>query len=331
MPSVSVMRESSTTHSAETPRLTKVRQARTALAAQGLDEAVTWSFMNGDLAEKFGGQDAQAAKSLTISNPINAEMDRMRPSLLPNLIQAATRNAARGFPDAALFEVGPAFITAKPDGQKTVAAGIRHGLAVPRHWGTKDAGRKVDALDAKADAFAVLNACGFNAETAQITRDAPAWYHPARSGTLRLGANVLAYFGDLHPAVLDDMDIKGAVAGFEVFLDSIPQPKKKSAAKTHLTLPPLQPVNRDFAFIVDAAVEAETLVKTIKAVDKTLVARVDVFDVYVGKGIEDGKKSVALSVMLQPLEKTLTDAELEAVASKIVKSVEEKTKGTLRG
>ncbi|MCB9989949.1 MAG: phenylalanine--tRNA ligase subunit beta [Rhodospirillales bacterium] len=332
MPAVSLPKISSVTHSAETPSLTRARLARSTLAGRGMNECVTWSFMGAEFAEMFGTNERQNAATLKIMNPINATLDQMRPSILPNLIEATGKNRDKGFPDSALFEVGPVFLSNKPDGQALIAAGVRSGHKGGKHWSGEEASRKVDAFDVKADAIAALAACGAPVQNLLVTRDAPDWYHPGRSAALRLGANVLAYFGELHPAVQAQMDIRETICVFEVFLDNIPQPKKKGGtAKKLLTLSPLQPVERDFAFIVDDAVDAESLVRAAMGADKNLVSRVDIFDVYQGKGVDPGKKSIAINVVLQPGEQTLTDAELESVTGKIVNMIAEKTGGQLRG
>lgn len=329
IPATPLPRESVLTRPALTVKQRRVGMARRTLAARGLSEAVTWSFMAGPVAELFGGVE----DGLRLVNPISADLDVMRPSILGNLIQAAGRNADRGFADAGLFEVGPAFRKPTPDGQDIVAAGIRAGNAVPRHWAVT--ARDVDAFDAKADALAVLEAAGAPAGNLQVTTDAPSWYHPGRSGVLRLGPTVMARFGEIHPTVLDTLGVKGPVVGFEVFLDTIPLPKKKGGtAKPLLQLSPFQPLERDFAFVVGRDVEADKLIRAAKGAakgaDKALVKDVAVFDVYQGSNVEDGKKSVALSVTLQPTERTLTDQEIEAIGQKIVAAVAKATGGSLR-
>lgn len=331
IPAVSMPKLTTVTASAETPAMAKARKTRAVLASRGLNEAITWSFMGRALAEKFGAHETQAAAQLKILNPINAELDQMRPSLLPNLIEAAGRNRDRGYPRSALFEVGPAFQSPQPDGQPLVAAGVRSGRKGPKHWSGPEADRAVDAFDAKADALAVLEVCGAPVKNLQVTRDAPSWYHPGRSGVLRLGPNVIAWFGEIHPALLEEMGVRESICAFEVFLNNIPAAKKKGTAKPLLTLSPLQPIERDFAFIVDDRVEAETLVRAALGADKALIGNVEIFDVYKGKGVEEGKKSVAINVTLQPKDHTPTDAEIEAIAAKIVESIISKTGGQLRG
>ncbi|HYX03576.1 MAG TPA: phenylalanine--tRNA ligase subunit beta, partial [Reyranella sp.] len=304
----------------------RVPQARRALGVRGMNEAVTWSFVPLKQAERFGGGGAD----LRLLNSIAAELDTMRPSILPNLIDAAQRNEARGLADPALFEVGPIYKDATPQGQRTVAAGIRHHMAVPRNWAGP--ARTVDAFDAKADALAVLAAIGAPMDNMSAQSGAPDWYHPGRSGALKLGDRVMAYFGELHPEIVAAADLKGPVAAFEVFLEAPPLPKARpSKARPPLKLSAFQPVERDFAFIVDWEVEADKVVRAARNADKTLITAARVFDVYAGKGVPAGKKSLAITVTLQPMERTLTDAEIEAVSNKIVAQVVKATGATLRG
>lgn len=301
--------------------------ARRALAARGLNECVTWSFMPRAHAEAFGGAD----EALRLANPINAELDVMRPSILPNLATAAQRNADRGLPNAALFEVGPQFHGGEPGEQAVVAAGLRSGLTGPRHW---EAGpRPVDAFDAKADALAALSAAGAPVGNLQTAPgEAPAWYHPGRSGALKLGPKVLAVFGDLHPGILRTLDVKGPIVAFEVFLETVPEPKAKpTKARPLLNASAFQPVERDFAFLVDADVAAERLVRAARGADPSLIADVRVFDVYQGDRLPEGRKSVAVCVTLQPTERTLTDDDIESAGRAVVGAVSRATGATLRG
>jgi len=307
------------------PLQRRTPQARRALAARGMNEAVTWSFLPLKKAERFGGGGAD----VRLLNSIDATLDTMRPSILPNLIDAASRNEARGLSDPALFEVGPQYKDATPQGQRTVAAGIRHNMAVPRNWAGP--ARTVDAFDAKADALAVLAAIGAP-DTLSSQPGAPDWYHPGRSGALKLGDRVMAYFGELHPEIVAAADLKGPVAAFEVFLDAPPLPKAKATkARSKLVLSAFQPLERDFAFLVDAGVEAEKLVRAARNADKVMITAARVFDLYAGKGVPEGKKSLAIAVTLQPVERTLTDAEIEAVSDKIVAAVAKATGAVLRG
>ncbi len=298
-------------------------QARRALASQGLMEAVTWSFMPSAVAEKFGAIDP----ALRLSNPISTDLDVMRPSILGNLIMAAKCNADRGFADVGLFEVGPTYRNTTPEGQDLVATVLRAGMT-PRHWASP--ARAVDAFDAKADALAALAACGAPVANIQVSADAPNWYHPGRSGCLRLGPTVLGYFGEIHPALLKACDAEGLMAGCELFLAAIPQPRSAGTAKPLLKRDALQPVVRDFAFVTDADVAAEKLIKAIKSAEKNFIRDVTVFDVYEGERVGAGKKSIALSVTLQPADHTLTDAEIEDVAARITAAAVKATGAVLR-
>lgn len=331
IPAISVLKDGAVSKPAETPRGEKMRKARNALASAGLQECITWSFMEENLAHQFGANDGQQAHRLKLMNAISSELTQMRPSILPNLIEAAQKNTDRGYPNAALFEVGPVFKDVTPSAQPVVAAGIRYGAMGDKHWSGAPASRAVDAYDAKADALQAIAAADGPAGNLQVTRDAPSYYHPGRSGALRLGANVVAYFGEIHPALLDTMKVSAPVVGFEVFIENIPEPKKKGTALPLVELSPFQPVSRDFAFLADANVEADAFVKAIKFVDRNLITNVDIFDIYAGKGIEDGKKSVAIAVTIQPKNATMTEADIEGLSKKIIDAVTQKTGAVLRG
>ncbi|MCF1744163.1 phenylalanine--tRNA ligase subunit beta [Paradevosia shaoguanensis] len=306
------------------------RIARRALAARGLDEAVTWSFISHDLATRFGG----GGDDVQLANAIASDMTDMRPSLLPGLLSAATRNANRGFADVGLFEVGQIFLSDKPEGQHTYATGIRTGTAgfdgAGRHWSGN--GKPVGVFDAKADLGAVLDALGVDIEKVQLVAEAPAWSHPGRGGRLQLGPKViLGWFGELHPAWARELDIDGPVAAFEIDLDALPEPRKKATkAKPALSLSDLMPLSRDFAFVVGRDVTAATILKAARGADKALITDVAVFDVFEGTHVGEGRKSVAIEVTLQPQDKTLTDEEIEKVSGSIVAAVEKATGGTLR-
>ncbi len=329
---ISVRSDNAIADGAETPQITSVRLARNALAARGLNECITWSFMPRSLAAHFG-QDGTADKALTLSNPISNDLDQMRPSILGNLITAASTNADKGNGDTKLFEVGPVFPSAKPDGQRTVATGLRFGALGPRHWSSEstNTARKNDIYDAKADALAALEAAGAPTATLQTAREASEYFHPGRSGVLKMGNKPLAQFGEIHPAILDDMGIKANIVGFEVFLNNIPKKKKKGPAKPLLKNSQFQPLSRDFAFIVDENVEAEAIIRAAKGAERNLITDISVFDIYQGKGVEDGKKSVAINVVIQPVKATLTDPEIEGLCKSIIDAVSSKTGAVLRG
>jgi phenylalanyl-tRNA synthetase beta chain len=313
-----------------TPIQLRTRKAKRALATRNLVEAVTWSFIDKKQAELFGG----GKPELALANPIASDLSDMRPSLIPGLIAAAQRNADRGFADSALFEVGQIFRGDQPSDQFIAAAGVRRALAKPsgigRHWSAKNG--EVDAFDAKADVLAALIAAGAPPQALQVVPGGPAWFHPGRCGTIQIGPqNVLGHFGELHPSALEALDVEGPLVAFEVILERIPEPKAKATrAKAALDLSAFQPVERDFAFVVERGVKAADLVRAAAGVDRKLITGVTVFDVYEGIGIAPDKKSIAIAVTIQPRERTMTDAEIEALAAKIVAEVGKRTGGVLR-
>ncbi|MUO80493.1 phenylalanine--tRNA ligase subunit beta [Agrobacterium vitis] len=312
----------------------RTRTARRALASRGMMEAVTWSFISAEQAALFGGGSA----ALKLVNPIAADMSDMRPSLLPGLLTAAQRNADRGFGDVAIFEVSGTYEGDTPEGQRRVAGGVRRGTAslsgAGRMWSnaTKGGGKPVDVYDAKADALAVLEACGLPMGNVQIEQGGPEWYHPGRSGTIKMGPKVvLGYFGEFHPKTLAALDVSGVLCGFEIYLDAMQEPKKKATrTKPALDLSPLQMVKRDFAFVVEKQVEAGAIIKAATSADRKLITGVNVFDVFEGASVGEGKKSVAIEVLIQPSDKTLTDEDFDALTKKIVGNVEKTTGGALR-
>jgi phenylalanyl-tRNA synthetase beta chain len=311
-----------------TPAQAREGTARRVLAALGYNECVSYSFIAAGDAALFGG----GTDAVRIDNPISSEMTHLRPDLLPGLLRAAARNQARGFMDLALMEVGPVFAGGEPGEQATVATGLLVGQSAPRqpHGGR----RGVDVFDAKADMEAVLAALGAPARV-QVGRKVPGWWHPGRSGSVNLGPVTLANFGEVHPRLLAAMDVKGPAVAFTVALAAIPQPKTRTPTRPALQLSDLQAVERDFAFVVDEGVEALVAVNAAQGADKALIQSVAVFDVFAGDKaaaqMGAGKKSLALTVRLQPTERTLTDAEIEAVGAKIVEKVTKATGGALRG
>ncbi|MBW0159227.1 phenylalanine--tRNA ligase subunit beta [Sedimentimonas flavescens] len=310
-----------------TPGQVREKTTRRTIAALGYNECVTYSFIDAKSAALFGG----GAEATRIENPISSQMTHMRPDLLPGLLQAAARNQARGFADLALFEVGPVFSGGEPGDQVTVATGLLVGASAPRDpWGSR---RPVDVYDAKADAEAALAAIGAPAR-AQVNRKLDAWWHPGRAGNIALGPNVLATFGELHPKVLREMGVKGPAVAFTIRLENVPFPKVKTPTRPALAISDLQAVERDFAFVVDTGTEVITAVNAAYGADKALIEAVSVFDQFTGAKAEEqmgaGKKSIALSVRIQPRDKTLTDAEIEAVSAKIIDKVTKATGGALR-
>ncbi len=326
IPALPLARPSALPHPSLTPLQRRPATARRTLAGRSMVEAVSLSFMSSGHAALFGG----VADSLRLVNPISSELDVMRPSILPNLIEACGRNSDRGVAGADLFEVGPQYSGDGPDDQETAAAGVRSGSTGPRHWAA--AVRPADAFDAKGDVLAVLESLGLATGKLQITGDAPSYYHPGRSGGFSLGPrNVLAWFGEIHPRVLGEMDVLGPIAGFEIYIGRLPAPKaKKSAARPHLDLPSFHPVARDFAFVVDASVAAQDVVRAARGADKALIEDVSVFDVFTGPELGEGKKSLAISVTMQPVDRTMTDAEIDAVSARIEAAVEKSCGGVLR-
>lgn len=307
-----------------TPAQRRVRTVRRELASRGFNETITFSFISREQAKLFGGGD----DARQVDNPIAADLDALRPSVLPSLLTAAQRNAARGFNDLMLFEIGAQFLSGMPEAQTTVAAGLRLGEGA-KDW--MKSGHLPDVFDAKADMLAVLETAMGAKMTAPIKAGAPAWYHPGRSGTLALGPKVLAAFGELHPKILAAFDLKGPIAAFEVFMDAIPEPKAaKSKARPTFAPSSFQAVERDFAFVVETTVTADEVLRAAKAVDRNLIETTAVFDVYEGKGVPAGKKSLAISVRIQPRDKTLTDQEIDALAAKIVAAVAKATGAVLR-
>ncbi|MEO0773607.1 MAG: phenylalanine--tRNA ligase subunit beta [Pseudomonadota bacterium] len=299
--------------------------ARRTVASLGYNECVTYSFIDNASATLFGGGD----DATMLANPISSEMSHMRPALLPGLLQAAARNQARGQMDMALFEVGHAFHGGEPEEQHLLVSGILVGRTGPKD--VHGASRPVDLYDAKADTEATLAAMGAPAKV-QILRGAQDWWHPGRHGKICLGPKkVLGIFGELHPKVLREMDVKGPVVGFTLWPAEIPLPRKSGATRAALTISDLQAVERDFAFVVEESVEALTLVNAAAGADKALIEDVRVFDEFIGGALGEGKKSLAITVRLQPTEATLKDADIEAVSAKIIEKVTKATGGTLRG
>ena len=327
IPAVSLSRTASErARPALSPTRRRLGAVRRALTARGMFEAVTWSFMPRRHAALFGG----GADALVLANPINAELDAMRPSILPNLIEACRRNADRGLGDAALFETGPVYAGTGPEDQRSHVTGVRAAAAVPRNW--HGAARPVDPFDAKADALAALGAAGVAPGHLQTNMEGPAWYHPGRVGTLALGRTALAWFGELHPGVLAELGAEGPMVGFEVMVDALPRPKAKATrAKAPLKASDYPAAERDFAFILDDAVPAVEVERAARNAEKALIKAVTVFDVYAGPGIEADKKSLAITVRLEAQDRTLTDPEIDAAAAKIVANVAKITGGVLRG
>jgi phenylalanyl-tRNA synthetase beta chain len=302
---------------------TRAKLLRYALAGIGFNECVTWSFCSKEHAEAFGGED----EKLILANPISSELDCMRPSALIHLLLAAQRNADRGQTSLSLFEVGPVYNGDAPEDQALCAAGIITP-DTSRHW---QGSKQVDLFDVKAAALQALTAAGVKVANLQTATNTSAYWHPGRSGALRLGPkNTLAEFGELHPSVLKTLGVDGPVYGFEIWPDNIPKPRTVKIGRAALSSYKLQAVTRDFAFIVADDITADAVVRAAKSADKKLISAVNVFDLYAGKGIEVGHKSLAIEVSLQPVDRSLSDAEIEAVSDKIINKVATATGGVLR-
>ena len=303
---------------AMTPSQRAAARARRLLAGRGLTECLTFSFTTSADAALFGG----GAEAMRVLNPISADLSQMRPTPLANLVQAGAENAARGMADAGLFEIGPGYTES---GETSIAAGLRCG-ATPRHWQVNS--RSHDAMQAKADVFALLAALAVPMEALTVTADAPAHYHPGRSGVVRQGPKkILACFGALHPALLDRKRLENA-AGFEVFLDAIAPPKRRRRAPPRLS--PLQPLRRDFAFVMDQAVPAETILRAARSGGGALLAKAGVFDLYAGDNLPAGQKSLGIEIVIQPQERSMTDREIEAICTQVVEAVQKAAGATLR-
>jgi len=295
---------------------------RRALAERGLNQAITWSFMDSKLAKYFG------SKGVKLSNPIASDLDELRPSLVPNLLSAVKRNQDTGVQDVQLFEVGPEFYSDKCGEQRLVACAVRAGSYLPKAWNDNE--RPVDVFDAKQDAISALMAADAP-ENMVVYKNAPAWYHPGRSGSLQLGKNKLAVFGEIHPRILKAFDIKTPVVACEVYLDTLPPMKQReNKMQKLLQKSQYQAVTRDFAFVMDKDVEAQKLLSSIQNVDKNLIQSVSVFDVYEGEHLPEGKKQIAVQVVIQSMEKTLTDAEIETLSQQILNYVTKNTGAELR-
>ena len=308
----------------QSPMQKREQIARRTMAALGYNECVSYSFIDHASAVLFGG----GGDATMLENPISSEMSHMRPDLLPGLLQAASRNQARGFSDMALFEVGPAFHGGEPEEQHLQVSGLLIGQTGPKD--VHGEARAVDLYDAKADAEAVLAAIGAPAKM-QIQREGAEWWHPGRHGRFCLGPKkTLAVFGEIHPKVLTALDIKGPAMGFTIWPEAVPMPRNTSATRPALHLSDLQAVERDFAFVVERGIEAITLVNAAAGADKALIQEVRVFDEFIGGRLGEGKKSIALRARLQPTEATLTDQDIEAASQKIIEKVLKATGGELR-
>ena len=308
-----------------TPIQRRLVAARRTAAALGYNECVSYSFIDQASATLFGG----GTDVTMLENPISADMSHMRPALLPALLQAAARNQARGFADMALFEVGTVFDGGEPGEEHLQVSGLLIGRTGPKD--VHGASRDVDVFDAKADAEAVLAAIGAPAKV-QINRGAREWWHPGRHGMICLGPKkVMGVFGEVHPRILAAMNVKGPAMAFTIYPEQIPLPRKSGASRGAMDISDLQAVERDFAFVVDSDVDALALVNAAAGADKALIDGVRVFDEFIGGSLGEGKKSLAITVRLQPRDGNLKDKDIEALSAKVIEKVTKATGGVLRG
>ena len=309
IPSIALPRKAGVAKPTASPEQLAERKARRAAAARGLNEVVNWSFISEKEAAPFGGG------TWALANPISEDLKVMRPSLLPGLIAAAQRNAARGASSIRLFEVGRRYLESSE--HPTIGL-ILAGENRPRNW-QSGAATRFDVYDAKAEAIAILGSAGAPVDKLMDFLEAGDHYHPGQSGTVRLGPKkILAAYGVLHPSTCKAMGFKGSAVAAEIFLDAIPLKKKSDHMRDAFAPPALQAVTRDFAFIVDADLPAGDLVRAVKGADKKLITDARIFDLFEGPSVGEGKKSLAVEVTLQPTDATLTEEDLKALSDKVV-------------
>ena len=294
------------------------------LAGRGMMEMISYSFMSSKDALLFNG----GSEDLKLVNPISSDLDCMRPSLMPNLLSVTSQNIKRGVDEGSLFEIGPVFLGQNPEDQKNYISGIRYGDTAYRNW--TGSMREYDWLDVRADVGSVLTACGFDASKIQLKREASDCFHPGRSAVFSLGKNVIASFGQIHPVILDYYSIKKNAVGFEIYVENIPLSKKLSPAKKLLKLNPLQPVERDFSFIINKTISSSEIVRTVSSVDKSIIKEVRVFDLYEGSALKDDEVSIGLTVIFQAVEKTFSENDLETLSKKIIENISTNYNGVLR-
>lgn len=303
----------------------KLWQITSMLAAKGMVEIISWSFMNENLASEFSSINEQ----LRLQNPITNELSYMRPSIIPNLMTIAKNNQDNSIDSVSIFEKGKIFVGEKPEEQRKVIAGIRTGLTCQKD--IFDTSREYDIYDIKKDLFDILKLFGISGDSLTITNDVPDYYHPARSGAIKMGNKFLGVFGEIHPLKTNKIGLKHRVNAFELYIDNLPRLKpQKTTQKKKYVLNDLQPVYRDFAFIVDCNLEIGNIIESVKKTNKDLIKEVHIFDIYQGKNMEEGKKSVAFSVKIQPMGKTLTGEEIDSISNKIIDEITNKFGGILR-
>ena len=299
------------------------------VASKGFNEAVTWSFTDSRIDNLF----SELKNEIKLTNPISSDLNVLRSSLYSNLIISAKKNIDRNFEDLMLFEIGPVFKGKKPGEQSSMIGAIKTGKYSRKNWIEKE--RNFDVFDIKNDALRTLNELGIDISKIAISNKTKKWYHPGRSGLLSLGSPdgpELAYFGEIHPSIIKRLDLRtDNVLGFEIFLDNIPESRKKiRESRPQFVFSDYQKVVRDFAFIIDKKFQSKELVEIIKKIDTNIIREVKVFDVYEGENVPDDKKSIALNITLQAFDKTLNEHDLEQLSQKIISTIKEKTGATIR-
>ena len=301
-----------------------LNKTKSYLASKGMIETINWSFVDSNLVEIFDKKN----EKLILANPISKELDHMRPTLLIGLIESYKRNSVRNFSNLSLFEIGRVFLGSAQSEQKMMIGGLRAGLNKPQNHYHDE--REFDILDVKKDFFDIVEIFGMRGESLQIsTLEAPKYYHPHRCATLKLGKNIVGYFGEIHPAIAKKFDLKNRINAFEIFVDSLPS-QQKSINRKAFEINDLQPVERDFSFLIDQDKIVGDIVKTIINCDKQLIKEVNIFDIYQGKNIAESKKSIALRALIQPVERSLTSEEIDLLSKKIIDAVCKSYDATLR-
>ena len=324
IPSIKLPRKNYIAKPAMTIKHRQTSIASKILANRGYSEVITFSFLNEVMAKQFNG----GIKELVLVNPISSELTHMRPSVIPTLLVAAQRNLNVGIDTLSLFEVGPIFKGDKPDDQISTISGLRLGSKVKRDW--KNSSKEFDFYDVKLDVLKTLEAIGANVNSLQTYENTSGYFHPGRSAVLKIGQKLIANVGEIHPEISDFYGFEKSILAFEIFYENIPMPKKVKVSRPMLKMSPLQSVTREFAFVIDETTPAEKLVQIAKSTNKDLIKEVLIFDVYKGENIPNGKKSIAIKIIIQPNLETLTDDDLEKISSDLINVIDTKLSGSLR-
>ncbi len=294
------------------------------LASRGYNEVITFSFLNKEMADRFNG----GKFALNLVNPISSELTDMRPSIIPNLLLAVQKNVNMGSQDLSFFETGPIFKGDSPNEQISTITGIRYGDKIKKDW-QKEA-EKFDFYDIKLDVTKALDSIGVPDNKLRIFPEAPSYFHPGRSAVLKIGQNIIANFGEIHPEIVEFVGLNKSAIGFEIFYENIPLPKRNKISRPMLKISNLQPVTREFAFLIDEEIESEKVSQIAKSVNKDLITDVTILDIYNGEKIPQDMKSVAIKVTIQPIQETLTDTALEEISANLILAIEKNLSGSLR-